>query len=603
MFTLLALISLTPTASAADAYNAHGFYLVPSDGDLHDPLGMWRPELQVKRSFGVSALIEYARAPLVEYTNTPDGVNEDILIDNLLGVNLGGAYAVNRRVALTLALPLWVTAEDALGETSPAVGDLRFAAPIGLIMPSQDESAEEADGMHFMLSVVPFANVPTGNTALYLGSGGFGGGGVLAAGLGNSRWQVFADAGAEYTPAVYELSNLNGGTFLKGNLGASVRIADNLAFRGEGTLNMPLVENRVPWTESPAEAILSARYLSDKGLNFTVGGATAITPGAGAARYRAFLGGGWTFGKDAPVEVQPVVVAPVEPCSLIVTVVDAKGTSISGAEVTAQNRTATSGPKGRATFDTCTVGMSDTLTATAATWQPGTAESFELLNGPNERTIVLTPMDSQLKVTVLDELGQPHDARIRFLDGPANQDMVQVGPDGEETMTLKPGTWSLLVATPQRVPQEATVTLDPGEFETLNIRFTADKAYNVCDEVVVLRDVNFEFDVDTPKEGSIATLRSIASSLKDCPDVTVAVGGHTDSKGSDAYNLDLSQRRMNSVKKILVGYGIADRRLTVTGYGESLPTATNATEAGRAENRRVEFVPDVVKAKKDAKTP
>lgn len=592
MYTILALFSLTTSgALAADAYNAHGFSLVPSDGDLHDPLGMWRPELQVKRSFGVSALAEYAKAPLVQYTSSAAGTTSQTLVDNLIGVNVGGAYAVSRRVALTLALPLYINAEDALGESQPAVGDLRFAAPIGLIVPRTDEQGKVSDGLHFLLSAIPFANIPTGNVDLYLGSGGFGGGGVLAAGLGNEAWQLFANGGAEVTPAVYALANLNGGTFLKANLGTSVRIAENLAFRLEGTLNMPLVVNEVPWTESPSEAILSARYRADSGLNFTVGGATAITPGAGAARYRAFLGGGWTFGKEPVQVVEPVVVAPLDPCGLVVTVVDPTGAPIPGAVVTAQNRTSTSGPKGRATFETCTVGLSDTLTATAPTYQPGTADSFELKNGPNERTIVLTPMDSQLKVIVLDDKGLPHDARIRFLEGPADQGVVQVGPDGEETMTLKPGEWTVLVASPTHVPQEARVTLDPGEFETLNIRFTSDKPYNVCDEVVVLRDVNFDFDIDTPKEGSVAILRSIASSLKDCPDVVVEVGGHTDSKGTDAYNLDLSQRRMNSVKEILVGYGVAGRRLKVTGYGESMPVATNGTEAGRAQNRRVEFVP------------
>ena len=67
------------------------------------------------------------------------------------------------------------------------------------------------------------------------------------------------------------------------------------------------------------------------------------------------------------------------------------------------------------------------------------------------------------------------------------------------------------------------------------------------------------------------------------------VAGHTDSKGLAAYNERLSEERAMSVKQFLVDNGIAADRLTVVGYGESKPIATNDTEEGREANRRVEF--------------
>ena len=67
------------------------------------------------------------------------------------------------------------------------------------------------------------------------------------------------------------------------------------------------------------------------------------------------------------------------------------------------------------------------------------------------------------------------------------------------------------------------------------------------------------------------------------------IEGHADSNGSDAYNLDLSQRRTNSVKKYLVSKGIVEDRLTAVGFGESKPIASNKTSLGRAKNRRVEL--------------
>ena len=66
--------------------------------------------------------------------------------------------------------------------------------------------------------------------------------------------------------------------------------------------------------------------------------------------------------------------------------------------------------------------------------------------------------------------------------------------------------------------------------------------------------------------------------------------GHTDSTGPEAYNQGLSERRAKSVQDYLVSKGIRASRLTAKGYGESMPVASNDTEAGRAENRRVELI-------------
>ncbi|HUT77821.1 MAG TPA: OmpA family protein, partial [Polyangia bacterium] len=73
--------------------------------------------------------------------------------------------------------------------------------------------------------------------------------------------------------------------------------------------------------------------------------------------------------------------------------------------------------------------------------------------------------------------------------------------------------------------------------------------------------------------------------------VSVAVSGHTDSVGADSYNQQLSERRANAVRDVLIADGVAGDRLTATGYGASMPVASNADAAGRAQNRRVELTP------------
>ncbi|GAB3648858.1 OmpA family protein [Echinicola sediminis] len=80
----------------------------------------------------------------------------------------------------------------------------------------------------------------------------------------------------------------------------------------------------------------------------------------------------------------------------------------------------------------------------------------------------------------------------------------------------------------------------------------------------------------------------LAKILNDYPDTNIMIYGHTDSKGSDEYNQSLSEKRANSVSNYLKMQGISNVRLATEGQGESMPVATNDTEAGRAQNRRVE---------------
>jgi OOP family OmpA-OmpF porin len=108
-------------------------------------------------------------------------------------------------------------------------------------------------------------------------------------------------------------------------------------------------------------------------------------------------------------------------------------------------------------------------------------------------------------------------------------------------------------------------------------------------KTLVLEGVNFEYDSATLTPGSLAVLDTVAASLKDWPEVRVEIGGHTDSRGSDAYNEKLSEKRAASVLEYLASKGIDAARMAAKGYGESKPIADNATDEGRAKNRRVEL--------------
>lgn len=101
--------------------------------------------------------------------------------------------------------------------------------------------------------------------------------------------------------------------------------------------------------------------------------------------------------------------------------------------------------------------------------------------------------------------------------------------------------------------------------------------------------VNFDFNSAALTTVSKSNLDKLAGVMLQYPDTNINVYGHTDSKGTAEYNLTLSQKRANSVIDYLVSKGIARTRLNAMGMGEKDPIATNETEAGRAQNRRVEF--------------
>ena len=110
----------------------------------------------------------------------------------------------------------------------------------------------------------------------------------------------------------------------------------------------------------------------------------------------------------------------------------------------------------------------------------------------------------------------------------------------------------------------------------------------VAQVVRVELDVKFDFDKAVVKPNSYGDVKNLADFMAQYPATNVEVAGHTDSVGPDAYNQKLSQRRADAVKQVLVKDGVAPSRVTAVGYGESRPVADNATEAGRAVNRRVE---------------
>ena len=103
-------------------------------------------------------------------------------------------------------------------------------------------------------------------------------------------------------------------------------------------------------------------------------------------------------------------------------------------------------------------------------------------------------------------------------------------------------------------------------------------------------NILFDFDKSNLSDDAKTNLNKLVTVLDSYPDTDIEVQGHTDSQGSEAYNRSLSQRRAGAVSGYLTGKSISRSRVTIKGFGETLPKYDNNTDDGRSQNRRVEFL-------------
>ena len=196
------------------------------------------------------------------------------------------------------------------------------------------------------------------------------------------------------------------------------------------------------------------------------------------------------------------------------------------------------------------------------------------------------PKVGNLIVNIVDiETKEPVAANVTI--GEMAAEMVT----GRIEKTLGPGAYKIGIIAEDKayLPYERTVEIVAAK--TLEIEAALVKK----EFKIVLPEVYFEFAKSDIKPESYPVLDGAAKTInvvfEGNPDAKIEVQGHTDSKGSDSYNLKLSNDRAGSVKQYLVlNHNINADRLVARGYGESKPVASNDNPEGRAKNRRVEFV-------------
>jgi len=180
---------------------------------------------------------------------------------------------------------------------------------------------------------------------------------------------------------------------------------------------------------------------------------------------------------------------------------------------------------------------------------------------------------------------KPVGAKITFL----GSDQKPIASDLETGIfkaKLPAGTYNVKIEADGYVPETRVVNIKDGETTIINFGL-----YEKLKEkqTIVIHNIHFASGKATITPDSYPILDQIVQLLKANPNVKIEIAGHTDSVGSEMYNLRLSEARANAVRDYLIQHGISADRLIARGYGESRPIAPNTTREGRAKNRRVEF--------------
>lgn len=211
------------------------------------------------------------------------------------------------------------------------------------------------------------------------------------------------------------------------------------------------------------------------------------------------------------------------------------------------------------------------------------------------RDFTLYLPQTTLRGQILDENDRGVPGKVQIDDAETLETLLTVQTDGQgryQTEINEGRLYRLTPVVPEYLPT-------PEELDTRSVQKGAQLEKNLrvisIDHAITtgatfrLDNIFFDFDKADLKPESIPELTKLVNLLNEYPIIRVEIGAHTDSDGSDEYNIGLSQRRAQSVVNWLIENGIVDGRLVSKGYGETTPLATNETVEGRALNRRVEF--------------
>jgi OmpA-OmpF porin, OOP family len=523
---------------------------------------------------------DWAYKPLVVYN--PDGSERSALVEHQLITHLGGSLVLWDRIRGSLNLPIAayqtgesVTRADGtrLGAPGPAFGDLRAAIDVRIL-------GEHGSAFNSTVGVAVY--LPTGSRDNYTSDQTVR---MSPRAMVAGDIDIFSYAGRlgfNYRPLTDRFDANPLGSELTIGASAGVRLLDRKLLVGPELYGSTVTDSDSFFERrtTPLEWLLGAHYtVSD----FRVGGGvgTGLTRGWGTPVVRTVLSVEWVPSADKDTDGDGIMDRE-DACP-----------TVPGIRTTNPRTNGCPPPMEPAATDRDGDGILDPVDACPDV--PGVASEDPAKHGcPADRDGDGIPDD---KDACPDVPGVPSDDPQKHgcppdRDGDGIPDDVDACPDVPGVRSDDPAKNG---CPPDRDgdgiadPEDACPDV-PGPRNEDPKKHGCPEARIEDGQIKILQQVKFKVNSAEILRESDPTLIAVATILKDHPDLAkVRVEGHTDNTGKAAYNKQLSNRRAASVVKWLVAYGIDKKRLSSTGLGLERPIDSNATDEGRAQNRRVEF--------------
>ena len=482
----------------------------------------------------------------------PNQHRTDGIVNSLSTLELHAAASSNRFLFyFNVPLDLLTGFEEVVGtatDTEIALGEISA----GVVITIRDREERKGDKVtqRFGLAIAPFGTAPTGSDAHFLTEESFTGGALLVIDRRFGRSYITANAGYRYRKKD-ELFNLKIGSDLPWGVGYQLSIFSSLQVFAEAYGYVALRDFLDNEVASPVEGVLGIKKgFEDNRWRFTAGVGRGINNGYGAPDIRFFTG--FTYAPQKPKPVPPPV-------------------------------------------DTDQDGFLDPEDVCPT--EPEILNGFKDEDGcPDERPVV--DRDSDGIPDDRDECPLEPEDKDGFEDGDGCPDPDNDGDtilDAQDKCPDVPGVSTMQgCPDPDRDKDGVADRLDncPDEPGSADNHGCQNKQLVIIKEtsIELLDKVYFRTNRAVIRSRSYPLLDNVARVINAHTEIrTVQVEGHTDSRGSDSYNLSLSQRRAEAVVRYLVSKGVPGDRLIPKGFGEIHPVDTNDTRAGRAANRRVEF--------------
>jgi outer membrane protein OmpA-like peptidoglycan-associated protein len=614
LLPLSSLAQETEDSAAPEGFNAHYVHMAAFDGDLRDTLVMQRPGRMTQWDWFLGGMVEYANAPLVRYeTNAAGETFSNPILDHVVALHVSGGVTFHERFRLDLTFPVFLASFDGNQEYQGVdMGEIRLSGLVSILAPDDDEQG-------LGLGVVGHMDLPTGATREFLGDRTVSGGGSVVGTYGVKGFTASLAAGLTFRPSI-GFGNLMGPDTFSGGLGVGYLVHETTSVNLEAKVDASFKKSTPAGVESPVEMLAVVRHRRPNGGHLVVGGSAGLVRAAGAARFRLFVGGG--FGKiqvpppkdmDMDGLVDEIDVCPEDPetvngwkdedgCPDELATLDMQafyqGEVLRGSEMEltlgdselSEKMISRDAPRrkdgleplqsveARATFGSCLAGDA----------------AMELEEGVNTLDIRLRPRRSgrvMYEITDLD--GAPVPGAVATWktteEGCAEPTGYQLGADGTFEHPMGVGTHTVFVDAPGFRIHREEVTLDTGDTHLVKVQMQSTRVKVDRTAITILEKVYFETAKATIKPESFSLLDEVATVILATKLGRVRIEGHTDSVGNAEYNMDLSQRRADAVRSYLISKGLSGDDLIAVGYGEGQPVVSNASAAGRAQNRRVVF--------------